>query len=109
MRVVVKVHRVARQDFDDWQRQLARPMGGGPELARFLLAELIRQLEASEGMPAEAEFLEDHDPPCWLWRFNADTWVLYKWKDRDHGFWRGVERKVLIIGLAHHRPGRTGP
>lgn len=104
MRVVVKFHRTVEPALEEWWRAICQAHHGNADLARLARDELVRQLQDAKGLPHGAEFLRTHVPPCWGWRFTANTWVLYQYRDRHLGFWHGIERTVVVIGVRNQPP-----
>jgi hypothetical protein len=104
MRVVVKFHHSARADYLAWQTRLRDSRSGNAEVARIHAEELIRELEQHNGMPPGAKFRADVDPPSWIWRFSADTWVRYVLRDRRSGLWGSSVREIIVTAVANQPP-----
>jgi hypothetical protein len=67
--------------------------------ARFHEAELVRVLVESEGMPAGATKDSSVEPPVWLWKYSASTWVRYILRDESTGFLGPKRRRVIILAI----------
>jgi hypothetical protein len=105
MRVIVKFHETARADYEDWQARLSESPTGNEGMARLHVEELIRRLQETGGLPTEATFHPELDPPSWIWRFSSDTWVRFTRKETRTGLWGRPTAEVLIIGVSIHSPG----
>jgi hypothetical protein len=105
VRVVVKFHESARADYDAWQARLAASPTGNPAVARVHAEELVRHLVQTNGLPPGATFHPELDPPCWVWRYSADTWVRFVHKGRRTGAWGGVVLEVVVTGVSSLPPG----
>lgn len=104
MRVIVKFHESARDDYDAWVARLRSAPTGNAEVARIHAEELVKQLRATDGMPAGAVFRDDLDPASWVWRFSADTWVRYVLKDIRVGMFGGLTVEVVVTAVATRPP-----
>jgi len=99
MRVVVKFHESARADYEAWQAHLSQPPTGNPGIASLHAEELTRELQRTGGAPAGALFRVDLDPPSWVWRFTAETWVRFVRRERRLGLWGGVVVEVIVTAV----------
>jgi hypothetical protein len=104
MRVIVKFHETARTDYEEWQARLSESPTGSEELARVHVEELIRRFEETGGLPAEATFHPDLDPPSWVWRFSSDTWVRFTRRVTRSGMFGRPTAEVIVIGVSVHPP-----
>lgn len=101
MRVIVKIHELARRDFEEWQSRLRQPPTGHSEIASIQAEEMIRQLIEFNGIPPAAKQIAGVDPPCWIWRFSTDLWVQFVHREKRTGWWGGTIREVIVTAMAN--------
>lgn len=104
MRVIVKFHESARDDYNAWVERLRTAATGNVEVARIHAEELIGQLKVSGGAPAGAVFRAELAPPSWVWRFSADTWVRYIVRDIRVGMFGALTVEVIVLAVATRPP-----
>jgi hypothetical protein len=103
MKIEAKYHRMAEASLRAWHTRLAA-IPGGNELAHFHQEEVLRELERQKGLPDGAEFASEFDPPCYIWKSSADTWVRYIIKDQTFGPFV-LSRKIVVIRITQTRSG----
>jgi len=94
METVVRVSETCRAAYEAWFR-------ANGELAGVLEDELRAELIRRDGQPESAHFVPDGNPPCWVWRFNANTTIRYTLREEAVSGWLFGKRrrKVVIIGI----------
>jgi hypothetical protein len=100
MRIEVKVSLDAEAEYRAWVASNRLPPTGSNELARLLEAELLGELERTEGKPSGYVTVTTATETYRVWRFNSNTWVRYVLHHYRLGLIRGWLLKVVITGIA---------
>jgi hypothetical protein len=103
MRVVIKFHESAKADYDAWIRRLSQPPTGNTGMALVHADELIRELQRTEGIPSQAIYHPELDPPSWVWRYTSTTWIRFVRKQR-RTILGGATLEIVVIGLLEQSP-----
>ncbi len=118
MKVIVRMHYIARPAFRLWRRGLSPVAEARRGLADVFYGAAIADLVRSMGMPMGAEQLGQWQPPIWVWESPTQgTFLIYT--IRDEGWWwlrcsvRGPDgsqsflfsRVVLVQKILHLLPG----
>ena len=77
MRIEVKVSLDAEAEYRAWVSSNCQPPTGNPGVARLLEAELLGELERTEGEPVGYATVKSATETYRAWRFNSNTWVRY--------------------------------
>jgi hypothetical protein len=106
VRVVVRFHPDARPGIAAWLARLVQAPTGGVDVAGLHVRELVRQFEASDGVPQDAVITGmSGGRREYLWRYASDTWVRFEVEDVRRSVWTGWERQVLVTAIVADHPG----